>query len=331
MSTGQVPRAGTSRQPGAYPNTSGAGSALAAEVDRLLSSAFAPSTHVAYRRAIATFEQFREDTGLTLCWPAPTDDIVNFVARLSLAGKSISTVRTYLAGIAAKHKLNSWQDPTDCFLVSKLLLGFSRCSTCPSQDSRFPITFDRLKLIAHQLPRVCSNSYEAKLFLSIYTLSFFGFFRISELVGQDKHLQGGRPGLNCEQVKAHHSRLIIHLPRSKTCQSGQGHQIIVEAVHDSMGVCPVLALSRFMLVRPNKPGPLFIHFNGSPLTRYQFQAVLKKVASQLGWETSGFSTHSFRIGACTTAAINRVPLSKIMEKGRWRSGAIMKYIRPDKV
>ena len=67
--------------------------------------------------------------------------------------------------------------------------------------------------------------------------------------------------------------------------------------------------------------------DGSDLTRYQFQAVLRKAADFLGWQSEKFASHSFRIGAATTAAMNGVPEETIMKKGRWKSGAVKSYFR----
>ncbi|OCT78336.1 hypothetical protein XELAEV_18029445mg [Xenopus laevis] len=52
-----------------------------------------------------------------------------------------------------------------------------------------------------------------------------------------------------------------------------------------------------MEVRPNVGRPLLVHQDGSYLTRFQFQATIKKCVLSLGWEGDGFKSHSFRIGA----------------------------------
>ena len=91
----------------------------------------------------------------------------------------------------------------------------------------------------------------------------------------------------------------------------------------------IQSLSKFMKARPESSGMLFVHRNGSQLTRYQFQAVLKKASKFLGWQAKKFTSHSFRIGAATTAAMNGVHESLIMKKGRWKSGAVKSYFREE--
>ena len=107
--------------------------------------------------------------------------------------------------------------------------------------------------------------------------------------------------------------------------------MLVDRVVKSPDVCPAQAMAQYLQVRPELPGALFRHFNGSCFSRYQFQAVLKKAAAHLGWETAGFSSHSFRIGVATTAALSGLSTEQIMQKGRWKFQSVDKYVRPNRV
>lgn len=270
------------------------------------------------------FNEFRATHGLPRVWPSPPQHILHFAASLSLSGKSHSTARTYLAGLSAKHKLNGWDDPTDNFLLKKLFQGLAK--TDCRKDNRLPVTFQKLRQLIAALPAVCSSSYEVKLFTSVYTLAFFGFFRVSELVGQHQASKRGREGLTLSSLELG-DKLCVTLAGSKTDQQNRGAEIQISRVTGFADVCPVLALSGYLHVRGARPGPLFTHFSGKPLTRYQFQAVLKKAAAVLSWDTRNYSSHSFRIGAATTAALNGLPLDEIMAKGRWKSAAVNRYVR----
>jgi hypothetical protein len=64
----------------------------------------------------------------------------------------------------------------------------------------------------------------------------------------------------------------------------------------------------------------------SPLTRYQVQKILQKSLCLLGHDGMNFNTHSFRIGAATSASMS-VPSDKLKEMGRWNSDAYKSYIR----
>ena len=49
------------------------------------------------------------------------------------------------------------------------------------------------------------------------------------------------------------------------------------------------------------PGPLFVMENKKPLTRQRFYSSLAAVLEQSGLNHRNYNTHSFRIGAATTA------------------------------
>jgi integrase len=265
--------------------------------------------------------------GLPPTWPAAENHILQFIASMSIAGKAYSTARTYLAGIAAKHKLNGWRDPTESFLVQKVMQGFAKGNS--ARDTRLPITLPRLQQLIPITEAICSNMYECQLFRAAFTLAFFGFFRVSELVGQGLSNKGGRKGLQVSDVWIN-SDMVINLSGSKTDQLEKGTQIHIQRIANMPEVCPVRAMTDYLGARgKGEDETLFIHIGGLPLTRYQFQAVLKKAARVLGWDLSRFSSHSFRIGAATTAAANGVSNSTIMAKGRWSSNAVTKYVRLD--
>ena len=86
-------------------------------------------------------------------------------------------------------------------------------------------------------------------------------------------------------------------------------------------------MSQYLKERPNYPGPLFCHFEGLALTRYQFSAILKKCLVIIGIESDKFKSHSFRIGMTTTCAIDGITDEQIKQLGGWESNAYLRYIR----
>lgn len=135
-------------------------------------------------------------------------------------------------------------------------------------------------------------------------------------MGQGNAVKGGRTGISYADVVLGED-LTVHIAGSKTDQANKGEKVVMRRVERHPQVCPVRAIAQWK------------HFDGSSLTRYQFQAVLKKGASVLGWKVNRFTSHSFRIGAATTAAVNGTPMRDIMALGRWGSQAVTKYVRPD--
>ena len=144
------------------------------EINRLTEAAFAPATHQAYNQGIKSFHDFCSQRGLDSRWPINEATMAHFVADMSLAGKSASTVKTYLAGLSASHKLQGFADPTNTFLISKLLKGLAKETR--ARDSRFPITMPRLIQLVDCLQTICKNPYETFLFKAVYVMAYFGCF-----------------------------------------------------------------------------------------------------------------------------------------------------------
>jgi hypothetical protein len=117
---------------------------------------------------------------------------------------------------------------------------------------------------------------------------------------------------------------------SKTDQYGDSVSLHFTKGNDDL-LCPVQALDKYLKVRPALGGPLFIHFGRDPLTRYQFDCMLKKGIKAMGLNPTYFSPHSFRIGAATSAAISGIPMDMIKSMDRWQSSAVKIYIRPHRL
>ena len=313
----------------------------ACEIERLVNASFAPATQQAYNQGIRMFLQFCSQREVDARWPVSESIMAHFVAAMSLEGKSAATVKTYLAGLSASHKLKGFEDPTDSFLIRKLLKGLARETR--SQDSRLPITLPRLIELVDCLQSICKDSYETLLFKAAFVMAYFGCFRISELLGQSPQLvaMGGRPALAVEDIIASMPQVIVKLVGSKTDQCANGQLVTLSPYTTTRRICPVLTLADYFNRRPGgkgaipsrsgASGPLFVHGDGSSLTQFQFQSVLKKAARFLGWPSAGFSSHSFRIGAATSAALNGATAEHIMAMGRWKSSAFRGYCRLDRV
>lgn len=90
-------------------------------------------------------------------------------------------------------------------------------------------------------------------------------------------------------------------------------------------LCPVTALRAYLSRRGSSTGPLFLWRDGSPLTSAHVNSYLGLILARAG--VSGhYSSHSFRIGAATSAAAAGVPDHLIQTLGRWTSAAYLRYI-----
>uniref|UniRef100_A0A8W8IHN0 SGNH hydrolase-type esterase domain-containing protein n=1 Tax=Magallana gigas TaxID=29159 RepID=A0A8W8IHN0_MAGGI len=78
---------------------------LGSEATRLLNAANAVNTTSTYITGISAFEKFRVLTQSSVTWPPPLDQLLNFIAYLSLNGYSDATARAYISAIGYKCKI----------------------------------------------------------------------------------------------------------------------------------------------------------------------------------------------------------------------------------
>lgn len=73
---------------------------------------------------------------------------------------------------------------------------------------------------------------------------------------------------------------------------------------------------------------LFTFRDGNPLTPSSCHYHLHQLLSQAGYQRDHFNTHTFRIGAATSAAVVGASSQEIKRLGRWTSHAFVAYICP---
>lgn len=299
---------------------------LRGEVDRLVCASLSENTKRVYSTGDRVFSAFRNEYNLPEQWPVPIDHVTLFVAYMSLQQLASSTAATYLSALSYRHKSLGWTDPTKNFIVRKMLEGMRKRSK--SEDARAPITLDILNKLPRALDHVCLSEYESKLFKAAFILSFFGFLRVGELAyttaaNADRPLKRGDIQV-LQGSRGSYLQVVIRF--SKTDQCGRSVVLHIKSLPDSH-LCPVKAIENYSTLRPFGAENFFCHMNGTPLTAYQFSAVLGKAIRFLGIPSVQFKSHSFRIGACTTACMNGVSHEVIQAWGRWKSDAYKSYIR----
>ncbi|CAG2213355.1 unnamed protein product [Mytilus edulis] len=93
-------------------------------VAKLFTASLSDATHKSYSRMINSYLQFCE-TYYAECRPFPSSHILlsHFIANLFLRNYSPSTIATHISALSFVHKSNSWPDPTDMFVIHKILKG----------------------------------------------------------------------------------------------------------------------------------------------------------------------------------------------------------------
>ena len=124
---------------------------------RLLHHALAPGTQSAYASHWQKFRAFGQQHQLNT-FPASSQTVSTYVAYMFSEGASPGSIATHLSAIAYEHKISSHVDPTDSFIVKKLMTGARKLRT--GCDYRLPITKDILRKLCLSIEHVSISYYE---------------------------------------------------------------------------------------------------------------------------------------------------------------------------
>ena len=206
--------------------------------------------------------------------------------------------------------------------LNMMLKGLTN-QTKPLVANRKPLTLPFLSRLQEKLHGSHWSNYDKIMLWSAFTMAFYGILRVSEYTSphQNRFTPTTLLRNDIELTKRH---ITICLKRDKTHQRSIPPPIILSQVESDC--CPVQAMQQYLQLRPGgNNNPLFIFEAGSYLTR---QRVNKVLSTLLG---SGFTSHSFRIGAASSASKAGCSNEQIRVMGRWRSNVAHRYVRPDSI
>ncbi len=112
---------------------------------------------------------------------------------------------------------------------------------------------------------------------------------------------------------------------SKTDSFRKGVTLFIGKVPSEL--CPVSAMLAYLLVHGKQSGPLFRFQDGKCLTWQRFVQAVCGALIKAGVQADRYASHSFRIGAATTAAARGLEDSIIKTLGRWKSLAYLEYVK----
>ena len=249
-----------------------------------------------------------------------------FLFRSSLSYQSI---KSYLSAVRHLQIVSGYPDPSLSSLprLSYALKGIQRGRPTSQRRTRLPIT-PELLIGIFQRWSAEPVTFDRVMLWAAFCLGFFGFMRAGEFTCPSLHSFSPdmlTPGDVAVDSHVSPSYITVHLKRSKNDPLGAGTTIHLGATGASL--CPVLAMLAYLARRPCQPGPLFMFRDGLPLSRPKLVHRLREALNSTGVDDSGFSGHSFRIGAATAAARAGLSDSLIKTLGRWKSSAFSLYIR----
>ena len=288
------------------------------------SAAISPSTRRSYTTSWRIFERFWSQYFGSRDIFAPSDNQVKaFVAYMFKKGYSPNSVSCALSSVAFFCKERGNRDPTRSETVQRSVRGLRNIKG--SSDTRSPVSVAMLRTLLQVIDLEDFSSYDKSCFKSIFSIAFFGLFRISEVVGIHRLL---RSDVQIVSHQEQHPYITIKLRSSKTNQSGRVHTIEIKSQRSHPASCPVLCLKRFLELRTAQPSdPLFVFASGVPVSQSYTSRILKRWCKKAGFQEN-ISFHSFRIGGATEAFRQGFTELQIMSLGRWNSDSFRRYVRP---
>ena len=251
-------------------------------------------------------------------FPAKNAHVITYLAHLYMLDYAPATLLVKVSAITYIHKLSNFSDPCNCFLIKHMLTGAKKLKCKP--DNRKPILLPDLYKLVDNVEKLNISPYNKWLIKAMFLLAFHAFLRVGEITQrktEDHNLQYS--DLTWEGISA-----IIHM---KTYKHSNNRPVFLRIDKQTSRFCPIYTLRTYLSLRGSCPGPLFCLSDGQAVSRTQFTRWLQLAVTAAGLSSTSFKSHSFRIGAATTAASLGMTDEQIRLMGRWHSDSFKKYMR----
>ena len=140
---------------------------------------------------------------------------------------------------------------------------------------------------------------------AFFTTALFGFLRSSEFCSPTSSAFSATSTILVKDVQLTDAVAKIVIKISKADPFRNGNEIILAASNSS--ICPLRALRNHPRSCTRPDAPLFTFTDNTFLTRHSLSNLLKSLLRPTCPDIGRYSSHSFRIGAATTAAAADVP------------------------
>ena len=263
-----------------------------------------------------------------------------FVAHLVQRGMQSATIKSYISAIK-KALVNDGYQWDDTKILLSSLTG--ACKLINDRVyTRLTIQIGLLELILFEIQRIFpGQNFLTIMYRALYAIAYYGLFRIGELcetVHTDHNVKA-----KDVHVATNKDKILIVLHSSKT----HGKESFPQKIKITANVqhlpnnkfklgkfhrnfCPFVLMKQYIQVRKGyqKPDdPFFVFSDGSAITADATRRVLKIALKRLGLDPSLYTVHSLNIGRTSDLAKFGKSITEIRRAGRWRSGAVYRYIR----
>ena len=244
---------------------------LTSLANELFRDGLASSTRSTYSAGQQRFYSFCRSIK---CCPVPSTEatFVLFVSHLAESNIAYATIKVYLAAVRQLHVSTGLHVQFSLQLTPRLqqvLRGIKKRQAVHHPTRvRLPITIHIMKNIKDALSRE-PDSYNNTMLWAACCMAFFGFMRVGEFTIPAKGSYEKTTHLSPADIsvdKRDNPRLPrVTIKQSKTDPYHQGVNIFLGTTDGP--ICPVVGILKYLAVRGNHQGILFITENGSGLTR----------------------------------------------------------------
>lgn len=257
--------------------------------------------------------------------PLKVNTLLCYAQFLTRSLTSVSGVRNYVSGVKTLARLLDF-DPLDNLTELRLFFrGLSR-KTSKRPKQALPITPQMLVKFSQLLEFTDFNH------MSIWTCMLFMFhlmLRKSNVVAMSVNKFDSKKQLLRSDIKLGKNVMLVSLKWSKTNQFGVNN-LKLPLVRSGNILCPVQAYRCLLRLKPlSEDSPVFCMLKGAkcvPMVYSDLQAAIKSFCEASGFDSSCYSSHSFRRGGASWAFYSGVPADLIQLHGDWASDCYKKYL-----
>ena len=290
--------------------------------------AFRPATDSNYTSMFRLFLAFTVFMKLSIFKLSPLI-IVAYLQFLETNKFSPSAMANHISAIKAKLSLYGisvamFQDPRIKYFHKAMILH----QPFKAQLKKI-IDIDTLHLIV----RICDSMYMGQVFKAVYTLAYFSFLRLSNLVPHTTAQYSPLYHLARADIIFANPGIQVLIKWSKTMQTRNVVKILKIPNLGSNPLCPVKAIKNLLDITPGSNNqPLFQYKTTkgwAPLTDTQVRKNFHLILTKLNLANSNLTFHAFRRSGATYAFNSNVELQHIQSHGTWTSECVWRYITLD--
>ena len=314
---------------------------LPLEVKRQLvksaNQSLATNSNQTYATGLASYIKSCKKWGTNPTFPPSMEQQLTWQADMSAANLSAGTMRCYWAAVARVCQMMTGTKLERHLVVDMSIRG---AANTVARRKKVVMTYPVLRELKASLDRQPVKKMTAEVKAMVWAVAataMCGSFRLGELLptrGKDGRLSGGllkkdlrRMATRIQGTGTSVAFYSAKVRQPKERKNGEEPSLEVELFSSGGFFCPVSAIDRYMKTRPEEGREgnwTFLFPNGSPITKSQFNKILRKLLKHIdGYQD--VAGHSFRRGVPSLMARAGYSDEMIARQGRWRSNAFELY------